>query len=290
MISRDAGTSNPAPSTRTASAASLDLDSLFPPLPPTDPVDAGPDAPTPTALAIAQTAPTEYVEELLDDGKHVRLGTADKGAVHVWWPSYYQPRGASIVVYVHGYYTDADGAFEKHHLSAQFRDSTRNAVFVVPEAPSWRTDAVVWKSLDELLDSTFKRVKSLRRPDGPVMVVAHSGAYRTVAEWVKTPKLQTVVLVDGHYGGDKELKDFLELGDQGLHQLVLVGFDTASHSEWWLKKHPEVLRFDDVPFVYDKLAPEKAKARLLYVFSERFDHFGLVTSGKVLPFLLHNLP
>lgn len=260
--------------------------------PPPAPIPDGglpPEPPTPTVLAIRNTSETEFVEELLDDGKHVRFGTRDKGAVHVWWPSYYRPQGATVVVYLHGYYTDADGAFEHHHLSSQFRDSNRNSVFVVPEAPSWRTDGAVWKDLSELLDTVFRRVPKLKRPDGDLMVVGHSGAYRSVAEWVKTPKLATVVLLDGHYGADKELKEFLELTDNGLHQLVLVGFDTSQHSEWWLRKHPEAVKLDGVPFLYDKLPPEKLRAKVLYFYSERFDHFGIVTSGKVMPMLLHLL-
>ncbi len=71
---------------------------------------------------------------------------------------------------------------------------------------------------------------------------------------------------------------------------MLVGFDTAQHSEWWLKRHPEAVKLDGVPFLYDKLSPERARAKLLYLYSERFDHFGLVTTGKVLPMLLHALP
>ncbi len=272
-------------------ASNLDLDALdWQGLAPAPAADAGAAPPTPTALAVARTTESEYVDELLDDGRHVRFGTRDKGAVHVWWPSYYRPASASLVVYLHGYYTDADGAFEHHHLSSQFRDSDRNAVFVVPEAPSWRTDGVVWKDLPELLDTVFKRVKGLKRPEGELMVVGHSGAYRSVVEWVKTPKLQSLVLLDAHYGGDKELKEYLDLTDEGLHQLVLVGFDTAQHSEWWLKRHPEAVKLDGVPFLYDKLSPERARAKLLYLYSERFDHFGLVTTGKVLPMLLHALP
>ena len=96
--------------------------------------------PTPAMALVGQTTAREYVEQLLEDGKHVRFGTDDKGPVHVWRPLSYKPATASIVLYLHGFYSSADSAFFEHRLATQFRDSGRNAVFIVPEVPSWRTD------------------------------------------------------------------------------------------------------------------------------------------------------
>lgn len=243
--------------------------------------------PTPAMALVGQTTAREYVEQLLEDGKHVRFGTDDKGPVHVWRPLSYRPATASIVLYLHGFYSSADSAFFEHRLATQFRDSGRNAVFIVPEAPSWRTDPIFWDDLEALLKLTFEKAK-LKRPDGPVMVVAHSGAYRTVIEWLAHPKLKQVVLVDALYGGDKEFQTWLETTMVPNKQLVLVGFETAQRTEWFLKLHPTAVKLDDVPYLYDRLPA--LTAPVLYLSSDRFDHMALVTDGRVLPYLLHALP
>ena len=251
-------------------------------------VDAGVlEPPTPAASLIAATAKREYVEQLLADGKHYRFGTDDKGPVHVWRPSYYRAERASLVIYLHGFYNNADTAFFEHQLANQFRDSGRNALFIVPEAPSWRTDNIIWTDLEDLLRQTFARVK-VRRPEGPMMVVAHSGAYRTLMMWLDHPKLKQVVLLDALYGGDREFQKWTESTVVPDKQLVMVGFDTAPKVEWFLRKHPAAVRLDDIPYIYDRLP--QAAAPLLYLNSERFGHMEIVTDGHVLPFLLHSLP
>jgi hypothetical protein len=249
--------------------------------------DAGVEPPTPAAALIAQTVKREYVEQLLEDGKHVRFGTDDKGPVHVWRPSYYRADTASLVIYLHGFYNNADSAFFEHQLATQFRNSGRNALFIVPEAPSWRTDAVIWEDLEELLKQVFERVK-VRAPEGSLMVIAHSGAYRTVLAWLEHPKLKQVVLLDALYGGDREFQGWTESSALAGKQLVMVGFDTAQHAEWFLRNHPRAVRLDDVPYVYDRLP--QPNAPVMYLNSERFDHMGIITDGRVMPFLLHSLP
>jgi hypothetical protein len=246
------------------------------------------ELPTPTAALIAATVKREYVEQLLEDGKHVRFGTENKGPVHVWRPSFYRSDTASVVVYLHGFYNNVDSAFFEHQLATQFRNSGRNALFIVPEAPSWRTDAVTWDDLEELLKLVFERVKGLKPPGGALMVIAHSGAYRTVIEWLQHPKLKQLVLLDALYGGDKEFEAWTESTALPGKQLVMVGFDTAQHVEWFLRKHPTAVKLDDIPYVYDRLPSPNAP--VMYLSSERFDHMGLVTEGRVLPFLLHTLP
>jgi hypothetical protein len=252
-------------------------------------VDAGTPL-TPAMDAVTHTNKRELVRQLLDDGQHVRFGTDDKGPVNVWRPASYKPETALLVVYVHGFYNNADSAFLEHHLSEQFRDSGRNAMFVVPEAPSWRTDDVIWKDLDELLAAVEQNAK-VPMPKGPVWVIAHSGAYRTAAAWLSNPKIERVVLLDALYSADEDFRSWVNNADGGTntHRLTVVGYDTAQRAEWFLKKHPSALRLDDLPFLYDGLKPQQAAANLLYVQSERFGHMELVTSGRVLPMLLHSL-
>ena len=121
-----------------------------------------------------------------------------------------------------------------------------------------------------------------------MMVIAHSGAYRTVVEWLQHPKLKQVVLLDALYGGDKEFQEWTESTALSGKQLVMVGFDTAIRTEWFLRKHPNAVKLDDVPYVYDRLP--QPNAPVVYLNSERFDHMSIITEGRVLPYLLHTLP
>ncbi len=246
------------------------------------------EGPTPAGELAARTTEREYVEQLLEDGRHVRFGTKDRGPVHVWRPRTYRRDTAVTVVYVHGFFVDVDRAMLEYALPAQFRDSARNALFVVPEARSWRSDPNYWPDLEELLVTVERRAK-LKRPKGAVVLVAHSGGYRALAGWLAHPQVQKVVLVDGLYGNDQEFKAWLDGASGAPRQLVLVGFDTEQRADWFLKKQPRAIRLDDLPYLYDELPPSARAAPLLYFQSERFDHMGMVTSGRLLPWLLHAL-
>lgn len=245
------------------------------------------DEPTPAQRLIARTSQRELVEQLLEDGRHVRFGTASQGPVHVWRPRGYHLETAETVVYLHGFYSDVDQAMLAHQLATQFRDSGRNALFVVCETRSWRTDPLVWPDLEALLAMVEQRAR-LRRPQGPVTVVSHSGGYKTVVEWLKHEALSRVVLVDGLYGNDEDFSRWLK-PEATRRQLVLVGFDTQQRTDAFLRGHGAAMRLDDLPYLYDELPANLARARLLYLQSERFDHMGLVTSGRLLPWLLHVL-
>lgn len=248
--------------------------------------DGGVEPPTPMREAVLNTIEREWVEEWLDDGKYVRFGTKDAGPVHVWRPRFYKKETAELVVYVHGFYTNADGAMREHQLTAQFRDSGRNALFIVPEARSWRTDAVLWPDLEKLVAEVEKRLK-LERPQGRVVLIGHSGAYRTLSGWLTHEKVSQVLLVDGLYGNESDFKAWLEAPDSALpRQLVMVGYDTQQRAEWFARKQKAV-QLDTLPWLYDELSPAVRRAPLVTVQSERLDHMALVTDGRLLPWLLH---
>lgn len=250
------------------------------------------EPPTPAGDLIARTTEREYVDQALDDGRHVRFGTNDKGPVHVWRPRFYRRDQAATIIYVHGFFTSVDQAMREHGLTAQFRDSGRNALFIVPEARSWRTDPVFWPDLEELIRTVEKRLR-IQRPKGPIIVVGHSGAYKTIVEWLEHERLSQVILMDGLYGNDDEYRAWTN-GDGGAppeqpKQLVLVGFDTQQRTEWFLKKQAVAVKLDTLPYLFDELPPPLKKAPVLSIQSERFDHMQLVTNGKLLPWLLHVL-
>lgn len=245
-------------------------------------VDGGAEAATPARLLVERTVPTEWVSELLDDGHYVRFGTRTNGPVHVWSPRALKRDGA-VVVYVHGFYTDVDGAMREHRLTTQFRDSARNATFIVPEARSWRTDPMLWPELKTLLAEVERRTKT-KLPGGPVVLVGHSGAYRTLAGWLSEPRVKQVLLIDGLYGNEKDFEAWLDAGDG--HQLVLVGYDTKQRGEG-LSRRRAAVTLDVLPWLYDELPASVRRAPLVHVQSERLDHMQLVGDGRLLPWLLH---
>lgn len=249
------------------------------------PVDL--EATTPARELVARTSPSEFVDELLDDGRYQRFGTA-QGPVHVWRPRTYRASDAVTVVYVHGFYTDVDHAVAEHALTRQFRDSGRNALFIVPEARSWRTDPVYWPDLESLLTTVEQRL-TLKRPKGPIVLIGHSGAYKTVAGWLKHPGVAQVILIDGLYGNDDDYREWVAGEAPRPRQLVLVGFDTQQRVEWFAKRHGQTVRLDTLPWLYDELPAAIRRAPVLAVQSERLDHMQLVTDGRLLPWLLHAL-
>lgn len=243
--------------------------------------------PTWAQQAVAQTRESDWVQQQLDDGTHVRFGTQDKGPVHVWRPRRYRAESAELVVYLHGFYTSVDQALLEHRLTEQFRDSGKQALFVAPETRSWRTDKLWWEDLEELLVAVEQRAK-LVRPKGPITVVGHSGAYRNVVPWLAHPQLARVVLVDGLYGNEEELLTWVDGPAERRRQLVLVGVETQQRQDW-LTKRRGVVVIDGLPPLYGELTAPQRQAAILAFVAERFDHMGLVTSGRLLPWLLHAL-
>src|SRR5262249_8267144 len=116
------------------------------------------------ALVLCGATAAAHGETVLG-GEHWRLGTS-RGTVHVWRPEGYDWRSAGVVVYIHGYYTSADSSWNDDRLANQFHESRRNALFIVPEAPSSGEDPVVWPSLDSLLITVQRETRT--RPLGPL--------------------------------------------------------------------------------------------------------------------------
>jgi hypothetical protein len=121
-----------------------------------------------------------------------RLQTA-RGPVYVLA----QPGAQSTVVYVHGYRTTVDQAMAQFQLATQFAATGMPATFLVPEAPIGAADGVKFPSLQELLEAVGQVAPT---PD-PVIVIGHSGAYRTILKWLGDPRMTTIILLDALYAG-----------------------------------------------------------------------------------------
>ena len=228
--------------------------------------------------------PAETPANPASEGEEVRLETAH-GPVYVWRPAAYEPRTAGIVVYVHGFFTSLDQTWTEDHLAAQFQASGRNAVFIAPEAPQSADDGVSWDSLAALLHAVDEAA-TFSLPHGPVILVGHSGGFRTILDWLHEPRVQCVILLDGLYGGQTQFRAWLRAPTRGQpHRMVLVAYDTWRRSNRFARRTPGTVRRASIPKSPSSFTPRETRARLLFLHSQ-YGHMEIVNNGKVIPLLL----
>ena len=226
-------------------------------------------------------------EDMVAGGKHWRIKTS-AGAVHVWVPPGYDRETAGTVVYVHGYWTDADGAWKNHSLARQFKQSRQNALFIIPDAPASNEEGVNWPSLKDLRKAVSRA--NIVLPDGPVIVMGHSGAFRTVMQWVDHKLISQIILLDAMYAGQSAFDDFIAEGKRAdAHKLIVVGAGTAESSTSFIKKYKFAASREKMPASYGDFTKREKRSKLLYIRSQ-YEHNAIVTSGKVIPVLLRLTP
>lgn len=226
-------------------------------------------------------------EDTVLGGKHFRIKTA-RGAVHVWVPPDYDRETAGTVVYVHGYYTDADGAWREHDLARQFKASRQNAMFIVPDAPASNDDEVQWPALTDLRRAVTRA--NIHLPDGPVVVIGHSGAFRTVMQWVDHRLVDQIILLDALYAGEAAFDAFIASGKRADdHKLIVVAASTAEGSSSFARRYRFAVAREQIPSSVAGFTRRERGAKLLYIRSQ-FEHMAIVTSGRVIPMLLRVTP
>ncbi len=226
-------------------------------------------------------------EDTVAGGKHWRIKTA-QGSVHVWVPDGYDRETAGTVVYVHGYWTDADGAWRDHELARQFRASHQNAMFIVPDAPASNDDGVNWPALKDLRHAVTRA--NLHLPDGPVIVMGHSGAFRTIMQWVDHRLVEQIILLDAMYAGESAFDEYIGNGKRAdEHKLIVVGASTATASASFANKYKFAVAREKMPESVSGFTHRERTAKLLYIRSQ-YEHMSIVTSGRVIPVLLHLTP
>ncbi len=229
----------------------------------------------------------EKKEDTVLGGRHFRIKTS-RGAVHVWVPPDYDRETAGTVVYVHGYYTDADGAWHEHELARQFKASHQNAMFIVPDAPMGNDDDVKWPALKDLRHAVSRA--NIKLPDGPIIVMGHSGAFRTVMQWVDHKLVDQIILLDALYAGESAFDEFIASGKRADdHKLIVVAASTAEESASFSKKYKFAVARERMPSSVSDFTKHERHAKLLYIRSQ-FEHMAIVTSGKVIPMLLRVTP
>lgn len=229
----------------------------------------------------------EKQEDTVAGGRHFRIKTA-QGSVHVWFPENYDRETAGTVVYVHGYWTDADGAWRDYSLARQFRASRQNAMFVVPDAPSSNEESVHWPALSDLRKAVSRA--NIKIPDGPVVVMGHSGAFRTVMQWVDNRVVDQIILLDAMYAGESAFDEFIKSGKRADdHKLIVVAASTATESKSFANKYKFAVARERLPDSVGGFTKRERGAKLLYVRSQ-YEHMQIVTSKKVIPLLLRVSP
>jgi hypothetical protein len=220
-------------------------------------------------------------------GHHYRLNT-DRGRVHVWVPRGYDAASAGTVVYLHGYYTNADQAWDEANLPGQFHASGRNGLFIVPESPNSSNQKVQWPTLGTLLE-VVRKWAPVPTPRGPVVVVGHSGAFRTIVSWLKDPRVADVVLLDGLYKDEQNFYWWLlQAPGHSTHRLTLVAAETAARAESFVRRLGAVPVWPEVPGPAD-LSASETRSRVVLI-KTHYEHMELVTSGRVIPIVLHLPP
>lgn len=219
------------------------------------------------------------------DGFHYRMVTPN-GPIHLFRPRGYVRRGGGVVVYVHGYYLHVDQAWNDHKLATQFAASGRNALFIAPEAPASPEEQPRWENLRALVGVALKRAR-LRWPTGPLVVVGHSGAYRTIVPWLNEATLHDIVLVDALYANEQEFRGWLD--QRPTNRMTLVVKGTTKLSDPFVKDLPDAVTAPKIPKTIDQFTDEERQARVLYVKSQ-YGHFELITEGNTLPVILGRPP
>ena len=236
----------------------------------------------------ASAETSELATDRVSGGTHWRLQT-DKGPVHVWQPRGYDAATAGTVLYVHGYYTNVDGAWVQHALAEQFATSQTNALFIVPEAPSGSNEEVFWPVLADLLKEVERQLPG-KGPHGPIVAAGHSGAWRTLGNWADDKSVDVFLLLDALYGMDDKFQAWLARHPGSDEpRMTLVSKDTANRVAPFLEKVPAAKRRASLPETYRDLSPAERNAAVLEVASD-LGHMEIVTTGKVLPVLLHRSP
>lgn len=247
-----------------------------------------------TANEVAPPEPVELVtvEQLVENGRYWRF-TTKNGPVHVWLPKGYRRKKADVVIYVHGFYTKVDAAWKNHALASQFASSALNAMFIACEAPANGTERVSWTSLAELLATVETKLAEMpkgqraKMPTGRVVAVGHSGAWKTLLNWLDEPKLDTVVLFDAAYGEIDQYKAWI----RGAESRRLITIGDISTRKWTEQMHadlPNTLVLDGFPDPEKKVPAKVKRAQIVYIRST-IGHFPLVTGHLALPLTLRTL-
>ncbi len=244
--------------------------------------------PTPARAAGSARPRVKVTEDVVAGGKHWRFA-GNKGVIHVWIPEGYDASYAGTVVYVHGYRSSADQSWRDYRLAQQFKASQQNAIFIVPDAPSGNGDGLHYDMLTNLLKQVWRHTR-VARPWGAIVIIGHSGAFRTIVPWLDYTAIDHVILLDALYAAENKFKTWLT-GAKGheSNKITIIGEDTTGKAESFLRQFKGVVRMKKMPSSWEQFERRHRTARVLYVQSQ-FGHMQIVSTGKVIPLILRRTP
>jgi hypothetical protein len=141
-------------------------------------------------------------------------------------------------------------------------------------------ELVTWTDLDELL-STVRDAKPKALPKGgPVVLVGHSAAYRTIMGWLNHPRVSEIFLVDGLYGFEDEYATWLSSNED--HRLVLIVRTTDQWVGPFTKRFRFGIKLDEIPSV----ATSRLRHTRLLTMKSQYEHMDLVRHPDPLTALL----
>ncbi|MEJ7599908.1 MAG: hypothetical protein WKG01_18525, partial [Kofleriaceae bacterium] len=156
--------------------------------------------------------------------------------------------------------------------------------FIVPDAPANMDESVHWPALSDLRRAITRG--NIKMPDGPVVVMGHSGAFRTVMQWVDHRMVDQIILLDAMYGGEHAFDDFIKSGKRAdSHKMIVVGASVAQESSAFINRYKFAKAREKVPEYMSGFTKEERRAKLLYIHSQ-YSHMPIVTNRKVIPLLL----
>lgn len=182
----------------------------------------------------------------------------------VWAPALQSDAPADVVLYVHGYNDTAETAIRKHHLFEQFKASGKAAVFIVPEAPSSPNEPVFFPDLERLLVRVERQLQRALSRRG-IILVGHSGAYRTLRSWLDHSGVREVILLDAMYGDTTPFARWIERTPEG--HLTIVSHSTLKNARAFLARIDGAL---------------VESGRISHLVSST-THMGIVIEGVILP-------
>jgi len=147
---------------------------------------------------------------------------------------------------------------------------------------------VKWPALKDLRKAIARA--NIRIPDGPTIVIGHSGAFRTVMQWVDHRAVAQIILLDAMYSGEHAFDEFIASGKRADdHKLIVVGAGTATSSSAFAKQYKFAVAREKMPDGVWGFTKHERGAKLLYIHSQ-YEHMAIVTGKKVIPTLLRVTP
>jgi hypothetical protein len=214
-------------------------------------------------------------------GRHWRIRSRGR-TLHVWRPRGYRHSRAGVVLYVHGHHTSADRSWSSFKLAEQFKQSKRNALFIVVDGPRKRRHRVKFYTPREVL-RLVKRHARIRIPRGRVVAFAHSSGSRTVHRWLRTRTLDRIVLLDGLFAREGDYARWLKRSKR--RRVVLVGKQTHGRCLRLAKSFRRSVRLRRIPDETPRRTRRLRRARVITIRSQ-FGHSALVFNRRVIPVVL----